>query len=168
MLRRRVWERILWSVCVATALVVLVVSRRAFPVRDAAALGAARGAVVTRLPRVTVFDGDTLAAAATGTVLHDVFRTGRHPSPVPFSVTVSGVSPTQPAAPPVRLVLRGTIGGPPWRAVLSGVPGHGGTVIVGPGDTLGGVSVRMVTRSGATVRAQDSTWVLTLSPGGTP
>lgn len=116
---------------------------------------------------VTMFDEDTLTAAAERTVQSDPFRADRHPASVPFSMTPAGSSaPLIPAGPPLRIALRGTIGGPPWRAILSGIPGHDGTVLLSPGDSLGGILVRRVTRDSAVVRLKDSTWAVAIASGG--
>lgn len=116
---------------------------------------------------VTMFDDDTLTAAADRTTQSDPFRADRHPASVPFSMTPMGISaPSMAAGPPLRIALRGTIGGPPWRAILSGIPGHDGTVLLSPGDSLGGILVRRVTRDSAVVRLKDSTWAVAIAPGG--
>lgn len=116
---------------------------------------------------VTMFDEDTLTAAAERTTQTDPFRAERHPASVAFSMTPIGITAMPiPAGPPLRIALRGTIGGPPWRAILSGIPGHDGTVLLSPGDSLGGILVRRVTRDSAVVRVKDSTWAVAIASGG--
>lgn len=118
-------------------------------------------------PDITMFDEDTLTAAAERTAQSDPFRADRHPASVPFSMTPAGIpAPLIPAGPPLRIALRGTIGGPPWRAILSGIPGHEGTVLLSPGDSLGGILVRRVTRDSAIIRLKDSTWAVAITSGG--
>ena len=70
-----------------------------------------------------------------------------------------------PAPPKPRLVLRGIIGGPPWNAVLQGVPGRDGDVLVRSGDSVGGLKVRSISALGATIRGLDTAWNLKLSRG---
>jgi hypothetical protein len=70
---------------------------------------------------------------------------------------------TRPPAPPKpRLVLRGLVGGPPWNAILEGVPGHDGSYVVSTGDSVAGLKIRSVRRDGATIRGMDTTWILKL------
>ena len=91
----------------------------------------------------------------------DVFRRERS---APDSA-VSAPRPTtpQPTAPPrPRLVLRGLVGGPPWNAILEGVPGHDGSYVVRTGDSVAGLKIRSVRRDGATIRGMDTTWILKL------
>ncbi len=120
------------------------------------------------VPAMTMFDGDLLDSAASHVVTHDPFRLERKPANVAFSVAPSSVVGVPlPSGPPVRIALQGTIGGPPWRAIVSGIPGHDGTIIVSSGDTLGGVTVRRVDKGGVTVQVKDSTWTVTLAKAGT-
>ena len=117
---------------------------------------------------MTMFDGDLLDSAASRVVAHDPFRLERKPASVAFSIAPNGsVGVPPPSGPPVRIALQGTIGGPPWRAIVSGIPGHDGTIVVSSGDTLGGVTIRRVDRDGVTVRVKDSTWTVTMAKAGT-
>jgi hypothetical protein len=59
-------------------------------------------------------------------------------------------------------VLRGLVGGPPWNAILDGVPGHDGGFVVRAGDSVAGLKIRSVRRDGATIRGMDTTWILRL------
>ena len=71
-------------------------------------------------------------------------------------------TPKPPAPPKPRLVLRGIVGGPPWNAILDGVPGHDGSYVVTTGDSVAGLKIRSVRRDGATIRGMDTTWILKL------
>jgi hypothetical protein len=117
-------------------------------------------------PGMTMFDGDLLDSAASHVVTHDPFRLERKPANVAFSITPPAIAGVPPQGPPVRIALQGMIGGPPWRAIVSGIPGHDGTIMVSSGDTLGGVTIRRIDRSGITVRVKDSTWTVTLAKAG--
>lgn len=89
-------------------------------------------------------------------VAGDVFRRER-------SLTNSVISlprPTAPAPPKPRLVLRGLVGGPPWNAILEGVPGHDGSYVVSVGDSVGGLKIRSVHPNGVVIRGMDTTWNL--------
>jgi hypothetical protein len=66
------------------------------------------------------------------------------------------------ALPPPRptLVLKAIVGGPPWRAVIDGIPGQPAGVIVEQGNTFDRLVVRVVTRDSVVVRGADTSWVL--------
>lgn len=118
-------------------------------------------------PALAMFDSDSLDSAAAHVIAHDAFRLDRKPAAVAFSTAPVGITaPPVPAAAAIRIELQGTIGGPPWRGIISGVPGHDGTVVVSAGDTLGGVSIRRVKRDSITVRVKDSTWTVALPKAG--
>lgn len=80
-----------------------------------------------------------------------------------------GAQPTMPMAmaqPPSakpRLVLRGVLGGPPWDAIVEGIPGREGSVVLRAGQSLGGITMRAVRRDTAYARGFDTTWTLTLA-----
>jgi len=103
-----------------------------------------------------------LAASAAGLRLHDPFRIERKPANVRYNpwepVVVSA-----PAAAPVRpaLSLAGLLGGPPWNALLEGVPGNESGVLLQLGDSANGI--RFVALRGDTVvlAGFDTTWSLT-------
>ena len=70
--------------------------------------------------------------------------------------------PQPPSAKP-HLVLRGVLGGPPWDAIIEGVPGREGSVVLRAGQSLGGITVRAVRRDTTYARGFDTTWVLTMA-----
>ncbi len=59
-------------------------------------------------------------------------------------------------------VLKGVVGGPPWQAIIGGVPGREAGAIVVAGDTVGGMKVRSVNRESAVLVAKDTVYSLTL------
>jgi hypothetical protein len=65
-------------------------------------------------------------------------------------------------APLVAVVMRGVVG-PPWLALLDGVPERQGVVLVAQGDTLGSIHVVRVSADAVTLRSADSTWTLQLT-----
>jgi hypothetical protein len=67
-----------------------------------------------------------------------------------------------PPSPKPQLVLRGLLGGPPWDAILEGVPGREGEVVVRPGDVVGGLTIRAIRRDTVIVTGADTTWRLTI------
>lgn len=116
------------------------------------------------LPRdraVNVFYSKILDDAADSIIASDPFRLDRKPSAIPF-----GSQPLPPSPLPVRsrpqLVLGGIVGGPPWRALLAGVPGRDGSVVLSAGDTVGGLRVRSVGPREVVVASADTVWKLTV------
>jgi hypothetical protein len=64
-----------------------------------------------------------------------------------------------PAGP--ALTLAGIIG-PPWRALLEGLPGVQGQILVAAGDRIGELSIRSVGHTQVVVAERDTTWILTM------
>jgi len=105
-------------------------------------------------------------SAAAATADHDPFRLTHEPSDVPYTPDRENLSPPPPPPALPQIALSGIVG-PPWTAVLEGVPGHAGSVIVAPGDTitrppLGVLVMQRVSRDTATVIGSDTTWKLTV------
>jgi hypothetical protein len=69
----------------------------------------------------------------------------------------------QPPSSKPHLVLRGVLGGPPWDAIIEGIPGREGSAVLRTGQSLGGITVRAVRRDTAYARGFDTTWVLPLA-----
>ena len=69
-----------------------------------------------------------------------------------------------PAA-PSRLELKAIVGGPPWQAVLDGLPGQPPGTLVATGSEVGGLRVQAITRDSVVLGAGDSVWTLTIRPG---
>jgi len=95
-------------------------------------------------------------------VEHDPFRILRHPSPVAYKPELEGVTPPPPPPKPPHptLSLSGILGGPPWEALLEGVPGHDASTLVRAGDVLGALRVRAITRNSVIIEGEDTTWRL--------
>ena len=102
---------------------------------------------------------------ATALVAVDPFRAARHPSPVEYRPELEGAPPPPPRPPRPALAVSGIIGGPPWSAVLEGVPGREGGAVVRGGDTLGGLKVRAVWRDTVIITGMDTTWRLIVRRG---
>lgn len=110
---------------------------------------------------------DAWKEAAALVIERNPFRVDRRPADAAFSLQPDkGTRTTRsaPEPPPSRpdLALAGVIGGPPWHAVLEGVPGQRTGRLVGPGDRLGDLRVLAVRHDTAIVAGFDTTWVLTL------
>jgi hypothetical protein len=116
-------------------------------------------ALVAWYPEVSPND---LSGALDLVVARDPFRMLRHPSPIAFGAeALPQTQPTPPRQLP-PLTLAGIVGGPPWRAVLEGVPGRDAPVVVQRGDSVAGVRVRMVERDYVIVAGMDTVWRLAL------
>ena len=110
---------------------------------------------------VAMYDRGVLMHMADSAIANDVFRSDRRPTHVAFGTTPSP-SATVVAPPRPHLTVAGIIGGPPWRAVLNGVPNYDGGAVIGPGDTVGGLRVRSIRHDTVIVQGADTTWRLTV------
>lgn len=63
---------------------------------------------------------------------------------------------------PTQIALQG-VAGPPWTAVLSGLPGRPAQAVVMVGDTIGNVRIRVIRRDTVVVQLGDSTVRLALA-----
>jgi hypothetical protein len=103
-----------------------------------------------------------LDSMASEIVSHDPFRLAHMPAHARYAVTTqsaTGISPAARESPPA-MTLKAIAGGPPWQALIDGVPGQAGAVLVRSGTVLDRLSIGSITRSGVVVRGSDTTWVL--------
>jgi len=120
----------------------------------------------TKPPRAAAAAAGTdtvaLATFVTRLRLRDPFRLDRKPAEVRYNPwePVTGTTPAPKPAKPA-LTLAGLLGGPPWNALVEGIPGREGGVLVQLGDSANGV--RFVALRGDTVvlAGFDTTWSLT-------
>lgn len=103
-----------------------------------------------------------LVSAAETLVARDPFRLERKPSGVRYSPAMEGAPPPPPRSPRPTLAVAGILGGPPWEALVEGVPGRHGSTLVRRGDTLGGLRVRSITKDTVIITGMDTTWTLTM------
>jgi hypothetical protein len=118
------------------------------------------------VPFDRIIPGDSIDDAASATSDHDPFRLTREPSAVPYDAGGEVVAASAPAPPKPPLALSGIVG-PPWVAVLEGVPGRTGSVLAKAGDTLARpplalVVVHRIWRDTVVVVGTDTTWTLTV------
>jgi hypothetical protein len=111
--------------------------------------------------------GDVIDDAAGATSDHDPFRLTREPSAVPYDAGQDGPPVTAPPPPPKPPLALSGIVGPPWVAVLEGVPGRTGSVLAKPGDTLSRLPLTLlilhrIWHDTVVVRGADTTWTLTV------
>lgn len=120
-------------------------------------LDPAGGAAIpaTDTPGVGVLDSLVLAV-----VDHDPFRLTRSPAATAYSpVPVEPVY-VEPPPPKPQLVLTGIMWGDEPIAIVEGVPGIDGARLLRPGDSVGGIRIRRITRQDVTLVGMDTTWVL--------
>jgi hypothetical protein len=153
-------ERLLW---ILAGLLVLVVAR--LSVVRSEGVANAPPPSLAGAPRVLLFDEDSLAVVMSAVAQTDPFRLDRKPSSISFGTPQSVVA-TTPPAPKFQLTVQGTMGGPPWYAVIAGIPGRAGGIMAREGDTLGGIRIKHIRRDTVTVQHKDSTWRITARAGG--
>jgi len=113
-------------------------------------------------PSARPIAGDSLDVLTSRIVDSDPFRLDRKPAAVAYGVTpdtLANRAAAPPAAPRPPLVLVGIVG-PPWRALVDGVPGHDGSMVLRAGQSIAGLRVRDVTAATTTISTTDTTWHL--------
>ena len=106
---------------------------------------------------------DLLASAEAAIVTNDPFRLGNVPASVRYDpredlAAAAGVAQPPPLRP--TMTLRAIVGGPPWQAVVDGLPGQPANTIVRAGSTYDKLVARSVTRDSVVIQGPDTTWVL--------
>ena len=89
------------------------------------------------------------------------FRLERKPAAVVFSSTPAPV-PSHPGVARRPALLLSGVFGPPWQAVLEGIPEKQGSVVVRVGDVYGDLRIRSIRRDTVVVQGTDTTWKLTV------
>lgn len=115
---------------------------------------------------VAAVDDDSLSEAAANAAANDPFRLVNRPSSVRYDAhTEGGIGGAiQQFVPPrPQLVVKAIVGGPPWQAIVDGLPGQQPGTIVRSGSTFEKLTVRSVGRDTVVIQAPDTTWKLTLS-----
>ena len=156
MTRRRAPEITLWVSAFALSISGGI---RAYDVVAAMPNGETRPSMTTPRPAMRQRP-EALRAASEALVTRDPFRLERRPSAVPYSPALESATPPPPRPPRPALAIAGIVGGPPWEALLDGVPGRQGSVLVRHGDTLGGLRIRSVTKDSVRIAGMDTTWAL--------
>lgn len=132
------------------------------------------GGEVALIPAVEeprFFNPDSLDRAVRTTVAGDPFRIANRPSRIPFAstlvpVSVGGAPQAHSGAPRPSFLIRAIMGGPPWSAIVDGMPGEGPGLVVNPGAVFGSFHVVSVTSDTVVVQGPDTTWRLTMLGGG--
>jgi hypothetical protein len=110
--------------------------------------------------RVTQVDPDSLAATADRLVAKDPFRIGGGSRSVRLAIAAAAPAPAR--APRPVLTLKAIVGGPPWQAIITGIPGQGGETVVGAGARFESFLVQSISRDTLVIVGADTTWKLTL------
>ena len=98
------------------------------------------------------------------TIGNDPFRLSGQPSSVPYVRSTAPQTAAVPSAPPrPALSLKAIVGGPPWQAILDGIPGQASGTIVSGGSKFDKLRVRSVSRDSVIVEGLDTVWKLTLA-----
>lgn len=109
------------------------------------------------------FTRSALRAAAETTVANDPFRLSNEPPDIDASAQGNKIKlPAPSRAPRPILVLKAITGGPPWQAIVAGIPGQPGDALITPGSSYGALTVQSITRDTVVIRAADTTWNLSL------
>lgn len=114
-------------------------------------------------PPARTIDPDSLAVLVEHITSADPFRLDRRPAAVAYGPTDSAMvhAAAQAAAPRPPLVLVGIVG-PPWHALVDGIPGHDGSTVIRAGQTVAGLRVGAITATTTTITGMDTTWRLTV------
>jgi hypothetical protein len=104
-----------------------------------------------------------LAVSAARLRDRDPFRSERKPTSVRYNPWEPAPAPivTPPRPPRPNLALVGIVGGPPWIALVEGVPGREGGVLLREGEEAGGVRLEAILGDTVRLAGLDTTWVLT-------
>jgi hypothetical protein len=92
-------------------------------------------------------------------------RITRTPAPIAFALDSQPMRRVAAAAPAVSravLILRGIVG-PPWSALIEGIPGTAAATVVKAGDRFGDLHVVTIRKDSVIVRGSDTTWRLAVS-----
>jgi hypothetical protein len=93
-------------------------------------------------------------------VSNDPFRLSNSPSSIRYSPSSDnvGFSASGPLRP--NLTLKAIVGGPPWQAIVDGIPGQQQGTLVRAGSAFDKLIARAVTRDSVVIQGPDTTWVL--------
>jgi len=108
-------------------------------------------------------DGKQLREAADLIVSNDPFRLTNRPAIVRYDPKAEGAVATMSvAAAPIRpvMTLKAIVGGPPWQAIVDGLPGQPSGTVVRAGNAFDKLVARAVTRDSVVIQGPDTTWVL--------
>lgn len=94
---------------------------------------------------------------ASGTVAANPFRSTRDAAPLPFGSVAPVVLDAPPA--PVQITVTG-VAGPPWAAIVQGLPSRPQGMVLRPGQRVAGIEVVHISQAGVRLRSADSVWTV--------
>jgi hypothetical protein len=101
-----------------------------------------------------------LTSTVDSVVAQNPFRLSRSPAEVPYTPQAEGAAPPPPQVARPSPIVSGIIGGPPWEAVVDGLPGRQGPTLVRVGDKFDRLTVRRITRDTVYIAGRDTAWAL--------
>ncbi len=105
--------------------------------------------------------GSRLGVLASRIVARNPFRLDRKPASIAYGSASLAIPGAPMGVPRPPLMLSGVFG-PPWQAVLEGIPGKQGSVVARVGDAFGELRIRSIRRDTVVVQGADTTWKLTV------
>lgn len=114
-------------------------------------------------PGVVGADTTGLASATAELRSRNPFRLARRPTDIVHNPWQPPAPPTPPppAAPRPVLTLAGILGGPPWLALIEGIPGAEGGALLALGGEAQGVRFKRLGGDTVFLVGFDTTWALT-------
>lgn len=106
---------------------------------------------------------DSVNELLAGALRHSPFRLGSTTA-VP---TVDAAPPLPQASAAPDIVVKAIVGGPPWQAVVQGLPGTTEERVVRVGERVSDVTILTIASESVVLRWNDSTWTVRL-PGRAP
>ena len=97
------------------------------------------------------------------TITNDPFRLANAPATVRYDPSNENGAIGSSGGPPSRrpvMTLKAIVGGPPWQAVVDGIPGQPPGTVVRTGASFDKLRARVVTRDSVVIQGPDTTWVL--------
>ena len=161
MTRRRV-EVAMWIAAVVLATMAGARTRSVASAVSKSASQARGDETASSPPSILRSPAAVLVAASEAIVARDPFRLERKPSDVAYSPAVESTAPPPPRPPRPALAVVGIVGGPPWEALVEGIPGRQSSVLVRRGDTVSGLRVRSITKDIVRISGMDTTWALSV------
>ena len=144
--------RLVWAAALGAAIVAGARFASAHPIGDVR-----RNAV--RADRALPLATDSVAQWSLTVIRGNPFSVRRRPPSSRYGEEAPEIiAVEQPMRP--ALTLQGTIGGPPWQGLLSGVPGAGSVIVVRPGDRVLDLRVSAIHRDTVILTANDSLFLL--------
>lgn len=130
------------------------------PVVRVALSGELAAVAAAQAPAASKLDEESIRASAA----RPMFRADRRRSSVSYSGTRTATPQTRASAavPKPVLAISGIIWGPEPAALVEGVPGSEGSVVLRRGESMGGIRVVRIEGERVVIRGLDTTWTLPL------